>query len=179
MRSIHRRATLAALSTALLAGPSAAQLAPGPGPRCGIDVAFEQVGVHGLVTQQYHAVVLVSVVAGRQWTTAFEANPTGRAPSWGFLVGRERDLSRRPIIAGSMVRVAAAPGLQTCAALAARLRDLVAELNSSRVRYAPAPRLTVDGANSNSFAYWAVRKVNATPPEAPAGTYGYYGNLVD
>lgn len=166
----------------LLVSPVAAQLAPGIGQRCGIDVAFEPVGVREAITQQplsYHAIVLVSVTAGREWRTAFEGNPSGGPPSWGFLIGRERSLAANPLKSGTLIRTAAPPGIQTCARLIDQLLALVADLNRSRVRYNPTPALSANGANSNSFAFWAVRKLNAVPPPALPGTYGYYANLVD
>ncbi len=166
----------------LFAWPVAAQLAPGIGQKCGIDVAFEPLGVREAITQQplsYHAIVLVSVVAGREWRTAFEGNPSGGPPTWGFLIGRERSLVANPLKQGTIVRTAGQPGVQTCVRLIEQLLALVADLNRSRVRYNPTPALSIDGANSNSFTHWAVRKLNLVPPPAPSGTYGYYANLVD
>lgn len=177
-----RRLILSAVLSLLLASPAAAQLAPGIGQRCGIDVAFEPLGVREAITQQplsYHAIVLVSVVAGREWRTAFEANPSGGPPTWGFLIGRERSLAANPLKASGIVRTAGQPGVQTCARLIDQLLALVADLNRSRVRYNPTPALSVNGANSNSFTHWAVRKLNLVPPPAPPGTFGYYANLVD
>lgn len=173
---------LGAVLSLLLASPAVAQLAPGIGQRCGIDVAFEPLGVREAFTQQplsYHAIVLVSVVAGRDWRTAFEANPSGGPPTWGYLIGRERNLAANPLKSGTIVRTAGQPGVQTCARLIDQLLALVADLNRSRVRYNPTPALSINGANSNSFTHWAVRKLNLVPPPAPSGTFGYYANLVD
>ncbi|WP_178130410.1 hypothetical protein [Reyranella sp. CPCC 100927] len=161
----------------LLAGlltsvPAAGQ--PPPGARCGVDVGFEPIGVG--TPRPFHAVVLVSAQGGG-WVAAFEANPTGRAPSWGWLVARQRDVSRDPLKAGAIVRTGASPGFQTCAWLVNRLRDLAGELNSSRIPYAPAPEAQFNAANSNSFAYWAVSRLRVAPPSAPPGTSGYYANL--
>lgn len=180
---MHRAPSVlvAVLGLSLFASTAVAQLAPGIGQRCGIDVAFEPLGVREAFTQQplsYHAIVLVSVVAGREWRTAFEGNPTGGPPTWGYLIGRERNLAANPLKSGTLVRTAAS-GFQTCARLIEQLLALVADLNRSRVRYNPTPALSINGANSNSFTFWAVRKLNATPPPAPPGTYGYYANLVD
>jgi hypothetical protein len=66
-----------------------------------------------------------------------------------------------------------------CARLIDQLLALVADLNRSRVRYNPTPALSLNGANSNSFTHWAVRKLNLVPPPAPSGPYGYYANLED
>ncbi len=181
----RRGARLAFVVGLALPLPAAAQLAPGPGPRCGIDVGFEPLPVREAITRQpyaYHAVVLVSTAQGRAWTTAFEGNPTGNAASWGWLVGRQRDVAREPLKPGTLVKTGAAPGYQTCAWLVGRLQQLVAELNASRVRYAPNPAASAprfDGANSNSFTFWAVSRLNLRPPPAPPGTYGYYANLTD
>ncbi|MGE0424524.1 MAG: hypothetical protein AB7O88_19850 [Reyranellaceae bacterium] len=177
-----RGPVIAAVLWLVLASPAAAQLAPGIGQKCGIDVAFEPLGVREAITQQrlsYHAIVLVSVDAGRAWRTAFEANPSGGPPTWGYLIGRERNLAARPLKAGTLVRTAGRPGMQTCARLIDQLLALVADLNRSRVRYNPTPALSINGANSNSFTHWAVRKLNLVPPPAPSGTYGYYANLQD
>ncbi len=152
--------------------PAAGQSAPGS--RCGIEVGFEPIGVG--TPRPFHAVVLVSAPGGG-WVTAFEANPTGRGPSWGWLVARQRDMTREPLKPGAIVKRGAAPGFQACESLVNRLRDLASELNSSRVPYAPAPEAQLNAANSNSFAYWAVSKLRVAPPSAPPGTYGYYANL--
>ena len=184
MRSLPktRRLVICGAVLAALASPASAQLAPGIGQRCGVDVGFEPIGVREAISQQhqaYHAIVLVSVVAGREWRTAFEANPTGGPPTWGYLIGRDRSLAANPLKAGTIVRTAGQPGVQTCARLIDQLLALVADLNRSRVRYNPTPAISVNGANSNSFTHWAVRKLNLVPPPAPSGTYGYYANLVD
>jgi hypothetical protein len=170
----------------LIVAGASAQLAPGPGQRCGVDVAFEPLGVREAFTQRefvYHAIVLVSSATGRAWIAAYEGNPTGHGPvNWGRLVARQRDLSGEPLKRGTLVKVGAPVGLQTCTWLTDRMRQLMANLNSSRVRYAPTPATSgpkFDGANSNSFTYWAVSRLNVVPPPAPPGTYGYYANLVD
>ena len=183
---LRRTGLAVSLIAMLIAVGASAQLAPGPGQRCGVDVAFEPLGVREAFTQRefvYHAIVLVSSSTGREWMAAYEGNPTGHGPvNWGWLVARQRYLSGAPLKRGTVVKVGAPVGLQTCAWLTGRMRQLMANLNSSRVRYAPTPATSApkfDGANSNSFAFWAVSRLNVVPPPAPPGTYGYYANLVD
>lgn len=164
------------------ASPGMAQMWPGtPGvPACPVSVAFEPLGVQAVVpvTNAFHAVL---VMGERGQQTAFEADPTGRAPNFGWLRAHGRDLGQAPLKAGSIVKAAGSNGM-SCANLLTRLQGMVQTINAARLPYWPTPETKWDSVNSNSFTYWAVSRLNLTPPPPPNGlrsgqTPGYYGAI--
>lgn len=148
--------------------PAIAQPAPGQRGSCPVAIAFEPLVVRSAVgiSNHLHGVV---VVGG----DAFEANPSGSFPNWGHLVGRRRDLGRRPLKDGHVQRFAGyAPW--PCADALRRAERATAEVNAARLPYAPAPELQWNAVNSNSFAYYLVGKLGLAPPSPPPpALYGW------
>lgn len=146
---------------------------------CGIDVVFEPIGVQNVlgVGNAYHAVIVV-VAASNRTVMAFEANPTGRFPNWGTLIGSVRN---HPFASGSITRRAAPLNSRNCGQYLNWMRNMLADLNSSRIPYKPTPipPPRSDGANSNSFVFWVLHNMGLTPPPAPSGTYGYNRTLIN
>ena len=162
-----------------------AQPAPAPPQRfvsCTIKVAFEQVGVVTLVpaTNGFHAVILLE--GNGLPLTGYEGNPSGNPQNWGTLIARERNMAQHPLkglYGDNGEPVMAGLLLESCTAVAARMRGLVQQINAARMPYAPVPELQLDTVNSNSFAYWALGKLGVHQPPAPFDTqaYGYNADI--
>ena len=152
----------------LCTAPALAQLAPNPRGACPVAVAFEALAVRSVVgiSNHLHGVVLIG-------GDAFEANPSGSFPNWGQLVGRQRDLRRAPLKPDHVQRFAGnAPW--PCAETMRRASRITAEVNAARLPYAPAPEVQWNAVNSNSFAYYLVRKLGIAPPSPPPpAMYGW------
>ena len=151
---------------------------------CRVQVAFERIGVTTLVpiTNGFHAVIVIDG-EGIQ-PTGYEANPTGRPPNWGTLVARERNMALKPLKAlygADGLPVTAGDVPKSCPALRQQMRSLVGVINGAGLPYAPVPEAQWNAVNSNSFAYWALRRLNLEPPPAPWGTqpYGYDADISD
>jgi hypothetical protein len=176
---------LALLVAVAIPATGSAQMWPGiPGQEpCGVAVAFEPIGVHGLLpmTNAYHAVVVL--YAGGNPVTAFEGNPTGNAVNWGWLTIRQRELgaSGRGLRSGTIVEQAGGNGM-SCPQMVTRLRQMMAQINRAHLPYFPTPELKWNAVNSNSFAFWAISRLNLQPPIPPNGwtsgeTPGYYAAI--
>jgi hypothetical protein len=182
---IHTKTRLSALflAASLAAWTFASVTSAWGQANCRVRVAFEQIGVPTLVpvTNAFHAVVLIDG-AGIS-PAGFEGNPTEGPPTWGTLYARERNMARSPLKAlwgpRGMGPEYAGRVAMSCTALLIRMRGLVAEINAARLPYAPIPEVQWNAVNSNSFAYWAVRRIGLKPPPAPWGTqpYGYDADI--
>jgi hypothetical protein len=159
-----------------------APVSPQPLVSCAIQVAFEHVGAVTLVpiTNGFHAVILIG--DSGMPLTGYEGNPSGSAGNWGTLIARERNMARHPLkglYGEDGEPVTAGLLMESCTAVAARMRGLIQQINAARMLYAPIPELQWNTVNSNSFAYWALGRLGVHQPAPPAGTqaYGYNANI--